>query len=562
MARGLSQTVKCSSLGLPRALQRRVSTDNVYQVLARKYRPTSFDDLLGHEVMIRTLRNAFTADRIAHAFVLTGVRGVGKTTTARIMARALNYETDTIDKPTVDMPDEGKHCRAIAEGRHPDVIEMDAASRTGVDDIRELIEGVRYAPTTGRYKVYIVDEVHMLSRNAFNAFLKTLEEPPAHVKFIFATTEIRKVPITVLSRCQRFDLARFDAGALSKHLASIAEKEGVQTEDEAVLLLARAAQGSVRDGLSLLDQAILSRQSDVIEAEAVRQMIGLADRSYSWALLEAVLKGEAEAALKTFRHQYDYGADPAEVIRDLLDVTHLVTRTKAAGAEAANHGPAGSSDAEAAMRLADHLPMPALTRTWSLLMTALKETQAAPDPSAAAEIGLIRLAYASQLPTPAEVLATPALAASSGAPGKPEAVPAAAPEPTTALPSAPNPPTPKLPESLGDIADLAGQHGDMLLKKAIEHRVRLVSLEGTRLVIALADDVDDGLPLQLQRALVSWTGHPWDIELGSNTASEPTLRQARDEAIRNHPLVKEALRVFDGAEITEVRPLGRKEQSR
>ena len=541
-----------------------MSSDNVYQVLARKYRPTSFDDLLGHEVMIRTLRNAFEADRIAHAFILTGVRGVGKTTTARIMARALNYETDTIDKPTVDMPEEGKHCRAIAEGRHADVIEMDAASRTGVDDIRELIEGVRYAPTTGRYKVYIVDEVHMLSKNAFNAFLKTLEEPPAHVKFIFATTEIRKVPITVLSRCQRFDLARFDASTLSKHLAGIAEKEGVQTEDEAALLLARAAQGSVRDGLSLLDQAILSRQGEVNEAEAVRQMIGLADRSYSWALLEATLKGEADEALKSFRHQYDYGADPAEILRDLLDVTHLVTRTKAAGAEAASHGPAGSSDAEAATRLAEHLPMPALTRTWSLLMTALKETQAAPDPAAAAEIGLIRLAYASQLPTPQEVLAGAPAASSAGAPGKPEAAPAAAPAPapTPDPQPTPEPPKPKLPESLGDIADLAGQHGDMILKKAIEHRARLVSLEGTRLVIALADDADDGLPLQLQRALVSWTSQPWDVELGSSTASEPTLREARDEAIRNHPLVKEALRVFDGAEITEVRPLSRKEQSR
>ncbi|MEE4211671.1 MAG: DNA polymerase III subunit gamma/tau, partial [Parvularcula sp.] len=245
-----------------------------YQVLARKYRPTSFEDLLGHEVMVRTLRNAFAADRIAHAFVLTGVRGVGKTTTARIMARALNYETDAIDRPTVDMPEEGRHCRAIAEGRHPDVIEMDAASRTGVEDIRELIEGVRYAPTLARYKVYIVDEVHMLSRNAFNAFLKTLEEPPPHVKFIFATTEIRKVPVTVLSRCQRFDLARFDAQTLARYLSGIAEKEGVSAEEEAVALLARAAQGSVRDGLSLLDQAILSREGDAIEAEHGAHLLG------------------------------------------------------------------------------------------------------------------------------------------------------------------------------------------------------------------------------------------------------------------------------------------------
>ncbi|MEM9839921.1 MAG: DNA polymerase III subunit gamma/tau [Pseudomonadota bacterium] len=528
-----------------------------YQVLARKYRPTSFDDLLGHEVMIRTLRNAFEADRIAHAFILTGVRGVGKTTTARIMARALNYETDSVNRPTVDMPELGKHCAAIAEGRHPDVIEMDAASRTGVDDIRELIEGVRYAPTLGRYKVYIVDEVHMLSKNAFNAFLKTLEEPPPHVKFIFATTEIRKVPVTVLSRCQRFDLARFDSPSLAKHLTDIAEREGVRTEEEAAMLLARAAQGSVRDGLSLLDQAILSRSGEVIEAEAVRTMIGLADRSYSWSLLEATTKGETADALSAFRHQYDHGADPAEIIRDLLDVTHLVTRTKAAGPEAAAHGPAGTADAAAAQKMADHLPMPALTRTWSLLMTALKETQAAPDPAAAAEIGLIRLAYASQLPTPTEVLSSGAAPQPMEAPGKPEA-PAAPAAPVVAPEPVPKE-EPKLPQSLAEVATLAGDHGDLMLKNAIERQVRLVSLEGTRMVIALTDGSDEGLPNRLQAALIGWTGAAWDVEVGSSTAVEPTLHDARQEAINNHPLVKEALKTFPGATIAEVRPLGGKE---
>ncbi|GGY46960.1 DNA polymerase III subunit gamma/tau [Parvularcula lutaonensis] len=527
-----------------------------YQVLARKYRPTSFDDLLGHDVMIRTLRNAFEADRIAHAFILTGVRGVGKTTTARIMARALNYETEDIDRPTVDMAVEGKHCRAIAEGRHPDVIEMDAASRTGVDDIRELIEGVRYAPTVGRYKVYIVDEVHMLSKNAFNAFLKTLEEPPAHVKFIFATTEIRKVPITVLSRCQRFDLARFDAQTLGTYLGSIAEKEGVQAEEEALELLGRAAQGSVRDGLSLLDQAILSRQGDTIEADAVRRMIGLADRGYSWSLLEAVLKGDSKEALRLFRHQYDYGADPAEVIRDLLDVTHLVTRTKAAGEDAAAHGPAGTADAAAAKRLAAELSLPAMTRTWSLLMTALREVQGAPDPAAAAEVGLIRLAFASRLPTPGEVIA-----GASVPPGKPEAAAAEhAPEPERAEEPAPAAePGDRLPSSLKEIAALAAEHGELRLKNAIERKMRLVSFEGQRIVFAPTDDAEDNLAGRIQAALIKWTGAAWDVEVGSATAAEPTLKEQRDAAIQNHPLVKEALKTFPGATIAEVRPIGGKE---
>ncbi|MEM7739210.1 MAG: DNA polymerase III subunit gamma/tau [Pseudomonadota bacterium] len=514
-----------------------------YQVLARKYRPTSFDDLLGHEVMIRTLRNAFAADRIAHAFVLTGVRGVGKTTTARIMARALNYETEEVDAPTVDMAVEGRHCRAIAEGRHPDVIEMDAASRTGVDDIRELIEGVRYAPTVGRYKVYIVDEVHMLSKNAFNAFLKTLEEPPPHVKFIFATTEIRKVPVTVLSRCQRFDLKRFDGPTLAGHLGSIAQKEGVKADQDALDLLARAAQGSVRDGLSLLDQAILSRDGDVIAADPVRRMIGLADRGQTWLLLEAALNGETASALAQFRHQFDYGADPTEIIRDLLDITHLITRTKVAGDEAAAHGPAGSTDADAAARLAERYVLPALTRTWSLLMKALQETQSAPDPAAAAEIGLVRLAYASALPTPGEVLAGGGDLPVLTAPQTPSPVAAAPPQHQA------------MPTSLADIAALAAQHGDMVLSQHIEHSVHLINLKGETLAIALGDAAPADLAQKIQAGLIAWTGAAWDVVVGDATTAEPTLREARARAIEEHPLVREALKTFPGATISQVRPL-------
>jgi len=309
-----------------------------YQVLARKYRPQRFDDLIGHGAMVKTLQNAFASNRIAHAYILTGVRGVGKTTTARILARALNYvgPEGEDNGRQMEMAEEGRHCRAIAESRHPDVIEMDAASRTGVGDIRELIEGVRYAPLEARYKVYIIDEVHMLSMAAFNALLKTLEEPPDHVKFIFATTEIRKLPVTVLSRCQRFDLRRIDPETLTDHLASIASKENVKIARDGLWMIARAAEGSVRDALSILDQAIVQHAAhgasdEEVNADAVREMLGLADRTGVWELLDACFKGDAKLALDGFSTQYDAGAEPSVILRDLLELVHLLTRIKAAG---------------------------------------------------------------------------------------------------------------------------------------------------------------------------------------------------------------------------------------
>ncbi|HPE29707.1 MAG TPA: DNA polymerase III subunit gamma/tau, partial [Parvularculaceae bacterium] len=379
-----------------------------YQVLARKYRPQSFNDLIGHEAMVKTLRNAFSSGRIAHAYVLTGVRGVGKTTTARILARALNYvgPNGEDNGPQIDMAQEGLHCRAIAESRHPDVLEMDAASRTGVGDIRELIEGVRYAPVEARYKVYIIDEVHMLSTAAFNALLKTLEEPPPHVKFIFATTEIRKLPVTVLSRCQRFDLRRIDPDVLTDHLAAIAQKEKVEVEREGLFMIARAAEGSVRDALSILDQAIVQNGAtgEPVNAASIRDMLGLADRTQVWDLLSAVFSGDAKTALEHFRTQYDAGADPGVVLRDMLELVHLLTRVKAAGPDAAGHGAAGEADAERARDMAGKLSLNALTRAWSLLMKGLSETREAPDPAAAGEMALIRLAYAADLPTPDEAL--------------------------------------------------------------------------------------------------------------------------------------------------------------
>jgi len=355
------------------------SGEVAYEVLARKYRPRSFEDLIGHEAMVKTLENAFTAGRIAHAYILTGVRGVGKTTTARILARALNYQSvDGGDSgPQIHMGEDGVHCQAIAQSRHPDVLEMDAASRTGVGDIRELIEGVRYAPIEARYKVYIIDEVHMLSTAAFNALLKTLEEPPPHVKFIFATTEIRKLPVTVLSRCQRFDLRRIEPDVLIAHLEKIASKESVTIAQDGLAMIARAAEGSVRDALSILDQAIVqhsgSDSSNEVSVDTIRVMLGLADRAQSWTLLEACFAGDGAKTLNEFKEQYNSGADPLVILRDLLELVHLLTRIKAAGPAAASHGPAGTAEHDIANALSDKLSMNGLTRAWSLLMKGLEE---------------------------------------------------------------------------------------------------------------------------------------------------------------------------------------------
>ncbi|HEU4986253.1 MAG TPA: DNA polymerase III subunit gamma/tau, partial [Rhizobiaceae bacterium] len=336
-----------------------------YRVLARKYRPRDFSALIGQEPMVRTLTNAFTSGRIAQAWMLTGVRGVGKTTTARILARALNYKTAAIDTPTVDLSVPGEHCEAIMEGRHVDVIEMDAASHTGIDDIRDIIEQVRYAPVSARYKVYIIDEVHMLSTQAFNGLLKTLEEPPPHVKFIFATTEIRKVPITVLSRCQRFDLRRVDANLLTGHLKAIAGEEGVEVEDEALAMIARAAEGSVRDSLSILDQAI-AHSSGKVTAETVRDMLGLADRTRVIDLFEHLMKGDVAAALQEFRAQYDVGADPATVLTDLAEFNHLVTRMRFVPS-AAEDASLSEEERRRGLEFSTSLSVRVLSRAWQML---------------------------------------------------------------------------------------------------------------------------------------------------------------------------------------------------
>ena len=556
---------------------------DAYQVLARKYRPQSFDDLIGHEAMVRTLRNAFAAGRIAHAYVLTGVRGVGKTTTARILARALNYvgPNGEDNGPQIDMPAEGRHCRAIAESRHPDVLEMDAASRTGVGDIRELIEGVRYGPIEARYKVYIIDEVHMLSTAAFNALLKTLEEPPAHVKFIFATTEVRKLPVTVLSRCQRFDLRRIDPDVLTELLVTIAAKERTEIDREALAMIARAAEGSVRDALSILDQAIVQSAATGggLGPDQLREMLGLADRTQVWALLTAALSGDAKSALDLFKTQYDAGADPAVILRDMLELVHLLTRVKAAGEGAAAHGAAGEADAARARDMAAKLSMNALTRAWSLMMKGLAETREAPDAEAAGEMALIRLAYAADLPTPDEALrmlkdgagvaapaprgaltgASPGASSAPSSGGRSAARAVAEPREEPAEFEAPPAPRarsdlsgPRL-ASFADVVRLAGEKRDAKLRIELESYVHLISFTDGRIDLRLEDRAPGDLAGRLTQRLKEWTGRQWIVTVDPREEGAPTMRDARYAETVEHPLVKKAFEVFPGAEIVSIR---------
>ncbi|MGA8611825.1 MAG: DNA polymerase III subunit gamma/tau, partial [Xanthobacteraceae bacterium] len=413
-----------------------------YRVLARKYRPSTFDDLIGQDAMVRTVSNAFESGRIPQAWILTGVRGVGKTTTARILARALNYELPdgSITGPTVKMPVLGVHCQAIMESRHLDVIEMDAASHNSVDDVRQINDAVRYAPVSARYKVYILDEVHMLSGAAFNALLKTLEEPPPHAKFVFATTEIRKVPITVLSRCQRFDLRRVDAAVLVEHLRGIAKKEKIKVDAEALALMARAAEGSVRDVLSLFDQAI-AHAAGPVRAEDVRGMLGLADRTRVVDLFEALMRADIARALSELSDQYDTGADPAMVLGDLAEFTHFVTRLKIVPA-LADDVSLTEAERTRGRALAAKLSMRVLARTWQMLLKGIAEVEAAGRPLAAAEMVLVRIAYAADLPTPDEVVRSlgdrPAGDRSTGETARGNGAGAAAPGPASGA-SAPAP---------------------------------------------------------------------------------------------------------------------------
>jgi DNA polymerase III subunit gamma/tau len=537
--------------------------------LARKYRPKVFAELIGQDAMVRTLRNAFASGRIAQAYMLTGVRGVGKTTTARLIARALNYETPSVAAATLDMAEEGVHCRAILESRHLDVVEMDAASHTGIDDIRELIDSAHYKPNTARYKVYIIDEVHMLSKQAFNGLLKTLEEPPKHVKFIFATTEVRKVPVTVLSRCQRFDLRRIEIEQLTQHLAHVAEQEGAKADPAALALIARASEGSVRDALSILDRAVAFGVGHV-EAESVRGLLGLADRSRIFDLLETVLSGDAGGALRALSELTRDGAEPGQVIADLADAVHAVTLVKAAGKESAD--PAASEvERGRAASLAERLPMPALARAWQMLLKGHEEVRESPRPHPAADMVLVRLAYAADLPSPADLArrlqdgADVGTAAPAGGTPKPSRKPVAA---ETAVPPAfdraddqqpePRDPTPEL-KSFDDVVALAEAKRDLKLKHALLEQVRLVHFKPGNIEVNPLPHAPRDLTQELMRKLKAWTGRVWIVAISDEKGAEPLGVQRREkeareiEAIREHPAVKEVMQHFPGARIAAVR---------
>jgi len=570
-----------------------------YRVLARKYRPSTFADLIGQDAMVRTISNAFESGRIPQAWILTGVRGVGKTTTARILARALNYELPdgSITGPTVNMPVLGVHCQAIMESRHLDVIEMDAASHNSVDDVRAINDAIRYAPVSARYKVYILDEVHMLSGAAFNALLKTLEEPPPHAKFVFATTEIRKVPITVLSRCQRFDLRRVDAALLVKHLQGIAEKESIAAEPEALALIARAAEGSVRDSLSLFDQAIahaggagnVTNSAGPVRAEDVRGMLGLADRTRVIDLFEALMRADVARALNELRDQYDTGAEPAMVLGDLAEFTHFVTRLKIVPA-LADDVSLTEAERTRGRGFAQKLSMRVLARTWQMLLKGIAEVDAAGRPLAAAEMVLVRIAYAADLPTPDEVVRSLSDAAASQrgngggagvamtatprgeAPARSQVTSRAEPRggPRAALIAPMTAALDAQPDSeaaptlaiarFEDLIALAAERRDLTMKSALERDVRLVRFEDGKLEIALEPSAAKTLVGDLSKKLSDWTGRRWLVAVSAEGGA-PSLRtqaEARKaelkDTVRGDPLVQAVLQRFPGAEIVDVRP--------
>jgi DNA polymerase III subunit gamma/tau len=541
-----------------------------YRVLARKYRPMRFEDLVGQEPMVRTLANSFAASRIHQAYILTGVRGVGKTTTARILARAFNYALPgKIDCPSVDMPELGLHCQAIMESRHVDVIEMDAASHTGIDDVREIIENARYRPVSARTKVYNIDEVHMLSKQAFNGLLTTLEEPPEHVKFLFATTEIDKVPITVRSRCIRFDLRRIEAGPMVGHLSKICAAEGVSAEPEALALIARVAEGSVRDALSLLDQGIAHGGDEGVTALAIRDMLGLSDRGEVVALFERVMRGQIAEALEIVRALHQAGADAADILIDLAEFCHFVTRAKIA--PSATEDPAVSPvERERGRQFADKLTVGVLARAWQILLKGVEDVRDSPRPLASAEMALIRLAYASDLPSPEETIRklsqatdgprqAPPLPSGGGGPRASMRLAAIAPAPVASAPSPPAPATVSRLTRFDDVLALARSKRDIQLVQSLERDVRLARFEQGSIAFTLVEGAEPGLAQTLSRRLQEWTGERWMVALvGGSTAQ--TLRETaqareaeRTSNAASHPLVQKVLDRFKGARIVDVR---------
>ncbi len=547
--------------------------DQPYRVLARKYRPQNFDELIGQDALVRTLKNAITTGRIAHAFMLTGVRGVGKTTTARIIAKALNYKgPDGTAGPTIGDTSDCPLCQAIAQDRHPDVMEMDAASRTGVDDIREILDGVRYAPTEARYKIYVIDEVHMLSKNAFNALLKTLEEPPAHVKFIFATTEIRKVPVTVLSRCQRFDLQRVSPEILIPHFAAICKKEKVKAEDDALGMIARAADGSVRDGLSLLDQA-MALSDKKITADHVQAMLGLGDAEKNLDILEHALTGNIKDALDIMDNIHKNGGNASVLVQDLLEITHQLTKSRAL--------PESETLSARIRDLSAKLTMPTLSKTWQILLKGLEEVNTAPNPQSAAEMVIIRLTYAADLPDPADLIKklkdapqqtisphaaplgrvtdTPpplitAKTTSSNAPLQTRSNT----ETARALSFDESPAALQPINTLEDIIALLRKNEEFLLAEQLYHCAHLVKLKQGRIEFRLSENAAPELSQNLQKALKSITQSHWMVVI-SNDRGAQTLSD-RDESKRlqaladmaQTPLVKNILEFFPEAQLVKI----------
>ncbi|HRO32137.1 MAG TPA: DNA polymerase III subunit gamma/tau [Brevundimonas sp.] len=540
--------------------------DEAYTVLARKYRPRAFEDLIGQEAMVRTLTNAFATGRIAHAFMLTGVRGVGKTTTARLLARALNNETDTIDRPSLALSPDGRHDAAIMAGQHMDVMEMDAASHTGVNDIRDILDSVRYAPVEARYKVYVLDEVHMLSTQAFNALLKTLEEPPPHAKFIFATTEIRKVPVTILSRCQRFDLRRVEPEVLVEHLARIADKEGMKIEQEALALIARSAEGSVRDGLSLLDQALVQgERGETVRTDLVRDMLGLADRSQTIQLFESIMAGRTPEALEAFRTLYGFGADPVQITNDLLEHCHAASVAKMLGPQATR---LPNDQAQKLAALGAAIPAGTLSRTWSMLLKALDEVRRAPNPADAVEMAIVRLAYAADLPGPEEALKRlhagepitggpgggSAPRGGSGGGGGASAQLAARPVAAPALPD---------PQTFDAVVALIGEKREIKLQLDVQQHVKLVSFKPGAIVYESGANAPADLARRLAGRLKDWTGKTWLIAANGQGGGETLIEQerrgrAQERAeVAEDPFVRAVLDAFPGAKVGEIKTLAK-----
>ncbi len=535
-----------------------------YRVLARKYRPKNFADLIGQEAMVRTLTNAVATGRIAQAYMLTGVRGIGKTTTARLIARALNYP----GAPSIEMPELTPQCEAILESRHMDVIEMDAASNTGVDNMREIIDSVRYAPVSLRYKIYIIDEVHMLSKSAFNALLKTLEEPPPHIKFIFATTEIRKVPVTILSRCQRFDLKRLAASLLMQHYGRIAALENVTIDEESLRMISRASEGSVRDGLSLLDQAIAYGEG-VVKSADVAGMMGLIDKSRIIDLFDAVMTGDTAKAIHEVEAQYEGGGDPETILNDLADFVHWVTRLKVVKDSALGDPSRTEVEKTRGVDYAARLGMAHLSRAWQMLLKGITEVSYAGQPLLAAEMVLIRLAHAADFPTGEDLLkltkqATPEKSAPiiMAQPIKrdiapTESVGSLAIKPEASAPQ--NPTEMRAFSTFADIIALAVEKRDVKFKGDIERLVRPIRISPGQIELAMEQGASPGLPGEISRKLEAWTGRRWMVLVAKEGGDKPLAMQKKDakesafREAREDATVQAILKRFPGSAVVDVR---------